>query len=247
MTEEERIRYSRNMLLANVGEAGQQHLMDARVLIVGAGGLGSPVSLYLAAAGIGTIGIIDGDNVDLTNLQRQVIHFSKDVETPKVESAKKKVLELNPNIKVEAIKGLFDLSNAKELVSRYDFIVDATDNFDAKFLINDTCVELGKPFVHGSLLRWEGNAFTYVPGSACYRCIYPTPPEEGTVPSSSQAGVIGAIAGMVGTAQAAEVVKYFTGAGELLTNQLLHFDALTMTFTKIKIKKRDKCSVCKGR
>ncbi len=243
-TEDDLIRYSRHILLQDVGVEGQEKIREARVLVVGAGGLGAPVALYLAAAGIGTIGIIDGDVVDLSNLQRQVIHFTKDVGIAKVESAKEKMIAINPTITVNTYKDLLMADNALDLVKEYDFIVDGTDNFPVKFLINDACVMAGKPFSHGGILRFEGQTFTHVPGSSCYRCMFNAPPPPNLVPTCSQAGVLGAIAGMLGTIQAAETLKYFTGVGELLTNRLLTFNAKTMDFRKVNIRKRTNCPLC---
>ena len=238
-SEEELLRYSRHILLQDVGVEGQEKINNAKVLVVGAGGLGAPVSLYLAAAGVGTIGIIDGDVVDLSNLQRQVIHFTKDVDTPKVLSAKEKMLAINPNIKVNAIQDLLMADNAFDIIKEYDFVVDGTDNFPVKFLINDACVMAGKPFSHGGILRFEGQTFTHVPGSACYRCLFGAPPPPNAVPTCSQAGVLGAIAGMLGTIQAAETLKYITGVGELLT-----FNAKTMDFRKINTRHSSHCKLC---
>ena len=213
-TEEQIQRYSRHILLQDVGVEGQEKIMNARVLVVGAGGLGAPVALYLAAAGIGTIGIVDADVVDLSNLQRQVIHFTKDVGVPKVKSAEEKIKAINPDV------------------------------FPVKFLINDACVMAGKPFSHGGILRFNGQTFTHLPGTACYRCMFKEPPPVGAVPTCSQAGVLGAIAGMLGTIQAAETLKYFTGIGELLTNRLLTFDAKTMQFSTVPVRHRDSCAIC---
>ena len=213
-------------------------------LIIGAGGLGAPVALYLAAAGVGTIGIVDGDVVDLSNLQRQVIHFTADVGVPKVESAKAKMLAINPNVKVNTYREFLMADNALDIISDYDFIVDGTDNFPVKFLINDACVKAGKPFSHGGILRFEGQTFTHLPGTACYRCLFKSPPPANAVPTCSQAGVLGAIAGMLGTIQAAETLKYLTGVGELLTDRLLTFNAKTMEFRKIKTRRQDNCPVC---
>lgn len=243
-TEEELQRYSRHILLQDVGVEGQEKIHSGKVLVVGAGGLGSPVALYLAAAGVGTIGIVDGDVVDLSNLQRQIIHFTPDVGRPKVESAKEKIEQLNPNVKVITHKEFLMADNALDIVKDYDFVVDATDNFPVKFLINDACVMAGKPFSHGGILRFEGQTFTHLPGTACYRCLFPAPPPANAVSTCSQAGVLGAIAGMLGTIQAAEVLKYLTGVGELLTDRLLSFNARTMDFRTIKTKRHDGCPLC---
>ena len=243
-TEEQIQRYSRHILLQDVGVEGQEKIMDASVLVVGAGGLGAPVSLYLAAAGIGRIGIVDADTVDLSNLQRQVIHFTKDVGVAKVESAKEKIQAINPDVKVDTHHEFLDSSNALDIISDYDFIVDGTDNFPVKFLINDACVMAGKPFSHGGILRFNGQTFTHLPGTACYRCMFKEPPPPGAVPTCSQAGVLGAIAGMLGTIQAAETLKYFTGVGQLLTDRLLTFDAKTMQFRTTPVRRRESCPVC---
>lgn len=243
-TEDDLVRYSRHILLQDVGVEGQERIGQGRVLIVGAGGLGAPVALYLAAAGVGTIGIVDGDVVDLSNLQRQVIHFTKDVGTPKVLSAKEKIEAINPNVKVNTYQEFLMADNAQDIIKDYDFVVDGTDNFPVKFLINDACVMAGKPFSHGGILRFEGQTFTHLPGTACYRCMFNSPPPAGSVPTCSQAGVLGAIAGMLGTIQAAEVLKYLTGVGELLSNQLLTFNAKTMDFRKVKVHRNSRCPLC---
>ncbi|MBP5502068.1 MAG: HesA/MoeB/ThiF family protein [Bacteroidales bacterium] len=243
-TEEELNRYSRHILLKDVGVEGQEKIKNAKVLVVGAGGLGSPVILYLAAAGIGTIGIIDGDVVDISNLQRQVIHTTADINRYKAESAKEKAERINPHVKVVIYKDFLRAENALDIIKDYDFVVDGTDNFPVKFLINDACVMAGKPFSHGGILRFDGQTFTHKPGCACYRCIFNAPPPKDLVPTCSQAGVLGAIAGMLGTIQAAEVLKYFTGAGELLTDKLLTFNAKTMDFRKINVHRRDTCPIC---
>jgi len=246
-TEEQIQRYSRHILLQDVGVEGQEKINNGKVLIVGAGGLGAPIALYLAAAGVGTIGIIDGDVVDLSNLQRQVIHFTPDVNKPKVISAKEKINLINPDVKVITYQKLLTAENVLEIIQDYDFVVDGTDNFPVKFLINDACVIAKKPFSHGGILRFDGQTLTYVPGSACYRCLFHSPPPPNAVPTCSQAGVLGAIAGMLGTIQAAEVLKYLTGVGDLLTNRLLTFNAKTMEFRTIKSKPDYNCPVCGDR
>ena len=243
-TEQQIERYSRHILLQDVGVEGQEKIHDARVLVIGAGGLGAPVSLYLAAAGVGRIGIVDADVVDLSNLQRQVIHFTADVGKPKVDSAKDKMLAINPDVKVDTYQTWLDSSNALDIIKEYDFIIDGTDNFPVKFLINDACVMAGKPFSHGGILRFTGQTFTHLPGTACYRCMFKEPPPPGAVPTCSQAGVLGAIAGMLGTIQAAEALKYIIGIGELLTDRLLTFDAKTMLFRTVSVKKSAKCPIC---
>lgn len=243
-TEEELNRYSRHILLQDVGVEGQEKIREGKVLVIGAGGLGAPVAMYLAAAGVGTIGIVDGDVVDLSNLQRQIIHTTPDVDKWKVESAKETINAINPHVKVETHREFLEAANALDIIKEYDFVVDGTDNFPVKFLINDACIKAGKPFSHGGILRFEGQTFTHIPGTACYRCLFKTPPPPGAVPTCSQAGVLGAIAGMLGTIQAAETLKYLTGVGELLTNKLLTFNAKTMDFRKINVRKTDKCPIC---
>lgn len=243
-TEEQLKRYSRHILLQDVGVEGQERIRDAKVLVVGAGGLGSPVCLYLAAAGIGRIGIVDGDVVDLSNLQRQVIHFTADLGTPKVKSAAAKMKAINPDVRVDAYQEFLDSTNALQLIREYDFVVQCTDNFPSKFLVNDACVMEGKPFSHGGILGFEGQTFTHLPGTACYRCMFKEPPPAGAVPTCAQAGVLGAIAGMMGTIQAAETLKYVTGAGELLTDRLMCFDARTMQFQSIIVSRPDSCPIC---
>ncbi len=244
MNEQQIERYSRHIILSNVGVEGQEKILDGKVLIIGAGGLGSPVALYLAAAGVGTIGIIDGDVVDRTNLQRQVIHFTPDIGKPKVISAKEKILLMNPDIKVNAYQDLVVASNIRDYISEYDFIIDGTDNFPTKFLINDACVLSGKAFSHGGIIRFSGQTMTYTPGNACYRCLFHKPPPKGSVPSCSQAGVLGAIAGMLGTIQAAEALKYLTRTGELLTNKLYYFDTLKNEYRTVNVKRAEDCPVC---
>jgi adenylyltransferase/sulfurtransferase len=244
-TEEQLERYSRHILLDDVGVDGQEKLLQAKVLIVGAGGLGCPAALYLAAAGVGTIGIIDSDTVEISNLQRQIAHFTKDINVSKVDSAAEKMKAINPDITVRTYKDYLCADNITKIIEGYDFIIDGTDNFPTKFLVNDACVFLGIPFSHGGILRFNGQTMTVIPGqTACYRCSFRTPPPPDAVPSCAQAGVLGAIAGMLGTIQAAEALKYITGVGELLTNGLLTFDARTMAFRKITLKRQDKCQLC---
>ncbi len=244
-TEEQLERYSRHILLKDVGVEGQKRLMSGKVLIIGAGGLGAPAALYLAAAGVGTLGIVDGDKVELSNLQRQIIHFAEDVSIAKVVSATQKVQALNPDVKVNAIQEHVCASNICDIIRGYDFIIDGTDNFAAKFLINDACVMEKIPFSHGGILRFTGQTMTILPGqSACYRCIFSAPPPRNAVPTCSQAGVLGAIAGMLGTIQAAEALKFLAKIGTLLTNRLLTFDALEMDFRKVVLHKQANCRVC---
>lgn len=238
-------RYSRHIILQDVGIEGQQKLAEAKILVVGAGGLGSPALLYLAAAGIGTLGIADGDTLDLSNLQRQVIHFTADIGKPKVISAKEKIEQLNPDVDVRLHHGMLTAANIMEIVKEYDFVIDGTDNFPTKFLVNDACVLAGVPYSHGGILRFSGQTFTVRPKkSACYRCIFVEPPPVGAVPTCSQAGVIGVIAGILGTLQANEAIKFVLGKGALLTDRLLTFDALNTKFREVKLKQNPNCPVC---
>ena len=238
-------RYSRHIILKEVGGKGQQKLLDARVLIIGAGGLGAPIALYLAAAGVGTIGIADADDVDLSNLQRQVIHFTPDIGKPKVVSAREKIEAINPDVRVRTYQEWISAANIREIIEEYDFVVDGTDNFAAKFLINDACVLAGKPYSHGGILQFVGQTITVLPGqSTCYRCIFPTPPPKDAIPTCSQAGVIGVLPGVIGSLQATEAIKYILGTGDLLTGRLLTYDALRMKFREVPINRNSRCPVC---
>lgn len=244
-TEEQLERYSRHILLKDVGIEGQIKILESKVIIIGAGGLGAPIALYLAAAGVGTLGIVDGDTVELSNLQRQIIHFTKDVSKLKVKSAEEKINDLNPDVTVKTIKEHVFAHNIREIIRGYDFVIDGTDNFAAKFLINDACVMEKIPYSHGGILRFTGQTMTILPGgSACYRCVFSAPPPKNAVPTCSQAGVLGAIAGMLGTIQAAEALKFITGAGTLLKDKLLTFDALDMNFRNVKLRRRTDCPIC---
>ncbi|MDR1546629.1 MAG: molybdopterin-synthase adenylyltransferase MoeB [Deltaproteobacteria bacterium] len=238
-------RYSRNVILKEIGVKGQKKLLAGKVLIVGAGGLGAPAAMYLAAAGVGVLGLADADRVDLSNLQRQIIHATPDVGKPKVASARETIQALNPDVEVRTLEGLVQADNVLELVADYDFVIDGTDNFPAKFLINDACVLAGKPFSHAGIIRFKGQTTTWVPGQgACYRCLFVAPPPPDAVPTCRQAGVVGALAGVLGSLQAMEAVKYLTGVGQLLTGRLLTFDALSMDFRTIKVARRPNCAVC---
>ena len=244
-TEEQITRYSRHILLPEVGGKGQKKLANAKIFVVGAGGLGSPVALYLAAAGIGTIGLIDSDVVDMSNLQRQVLHHTHDVGRSKVLSAKEKIEALNPDVKVETYEARFGSDNALDLIKPYDVVIDGVDNFPAKFLINDACYFAEKPLVHGGILRFEGRVFSILPKqSACYRCIFKQPPPAGLVPSCQEAGIIGAVAGIIGTIQATEAVKIVLGIGQPLTDRILDFDAQKTQFREIKTKRNSQCILC---
>ncbi|MDR1758077.1 MAG: HesA/MoeB/ThiF family protein [Bacteroidales bacterium] len=234
-------RYSRHILLQEIGGEGQEKICRAKVLVIGAGGLGAPVIYYLAAAGVGTIGVVDGDKVELSNLQRQILHFTSDVGTDKTLSAKEKIQLLNPDTRVETFHAYLTAGNARDILKNYDFVVECTDNFEAKYLVNDTCILLRKPFSIGGISRFEGQTLTVLSGTACYRCLYPEPPDPNNAPSCSRAGVLGAIAGMLGTIQATEVLKYITGTGTLLTNRLLTFDAKRMAFLTLKLAPNSHC------
>lgn len=246
MTDEQIERYSRHIILKEVGVKGQKKLLNAKVLIVGAGGLGAPCAMYLAAAGVGTIGIVDADEVDLSNLQRQIIHQTADIGKPKVQSAKETMEAMNPDVKVVIYHEFLDSSNIMDIIKDYDFIIDGTDNFPAKFLINDACVMAKKPFCHAGIIRFKGQLMTYIPGEGpCYRCVFKNPPPKDAVPTCKQAGVIGAMGGVIGSLQAMEAIKYIIGVGQNLVGRLLTYNALTNDFHSIKLPKPDgKCPVC---
>lgn len=245
-SDEQLERYSRHIILKEIGVKGQKKLLNAKVLIIGAGGLGAPAAMYLAAAGVGTIGIVDADEVDLSNLQRQIIHSTEDIGKPKVQSAKETMNKMNPDVKVNTYHEFVTSENVMDLIKDYDFVIDGTDNFPAKFLINDACVMAEKPFSHAGIIRFKGQLMTYVPGEGpCYRCVFKNPPPKDAVPTCKQAGVVGAMGGVIGSLQAMEAVKYITGVGELLTGSLLTFDAVKMHFHKVKLPKADgSCAVC---
>ncbi|MBO6130189.1 MAG: molybdopterin-synthase adenylyltransferase MoeB [Pseudobutyrivibrio sp.] len=246
MTDEQIERYSRHIILKEVGAKGQKKLLQASVLIIGAGGLGAPAAMYLAAAGVGKIGIVDADEVDLSNLQRQIIHSTADIGKPKVKSAKETMNAMNPDVEVVTYHRFVDSTNIRELIREYDFIIDGTDNFPAKFLINDACVMEKKPFSHAGIIRFKGQLMTYVPGQGpCYRCVFKNPPPKDAVPTCKQAGVIGAMGGVIGSLQAMEAIKYIVGVGSLLTGHLLTYDAVNQEFRKIKLPgDTSKCPVC---
>jgi molybdopterin-synthase adenylyltransferase len=247
LSTEEKERYARHLMLDEVGEAGQERLRAGRVLVIGAGGLGSPAALYLAAAGVGTIGVADGDRVELSNLQRQVIHGSTDLGRAKVESARDRMLEINPGVRVECIGERLTAENIAEFMGRYDFVLDATDNFEAKFLINDACLAAGVSYSHGGILRYKGQTMTVLPGkSTCYRCIFPEPPEAEVALSCSRAGVLGVLPGVIGVIQATEAIKFLLGIGELLTSRLLTYDALTLRFREVALGRNPDCPACGG-
>ncbi|MCB0062418.1 MAG: molybdopterin-synthase adenylyltransferase MoeB [Caldilineaceae bacterium] len=252
LTEEQRIRYSRHTLLNEVGEAGQIKLLDAKVLLIGAGGLGSPAAMYLAAAGVGTLGIVDFDTVDVSNLQRQLLHGNKDVGRPKVESARDRLLDINPDVNVIPHREPITSHNAMEIIRDYDIVLNGSDNFPTRYLVNDACQFLGKPLVDASIFMFEGQVTVYQPadasqgieGGPCYRCLYPDPPPPGEVPSCAEAGVLGVLPGIVGSIQAIEAIKLILGIGESLVGRLLMIDTLDMTFRTLKVRRNPECPVC---
>ena len=238
-------RYSRHILLRGVGGKGQERLLAGRVLIVGAGGLGSPAAMYLAAAGVGTLGIVDDDVVDISNLQRQVLHGTGDVGRLKVDSARETLEALNPDVSVQTHALRFDAAHALDLIADYDLIIDGTDNFDSKFLIADACHLGQKPYVHAGVLRYEGQLITVIPGqTTCYRCIFQSPPPTGAVPTCAEAGVLGVLPGVIGGLQATEALKFLLGQGDLLTDALLTYDALALSFRRVTVKRNPRCPLC---
>ncbi len=245
LTSEEIGRYSRHLILPEVGVEGQRRLKAARVLLGGTGGLGAPLGMYLAAAGVGTLGVVDFDTVDASNLQRQIIHGTRDVGRPKIASATDRIKDINPNVNVEAFETRLTSRNALEIVRGFDVVVDGTDNFPTRYLVNDACVLLGKPNVYGSIFRFEGQASVFgVKGGPCYRCLYPEPPPPGLVPSCAEGGVLGVLPGIVGTIQANETIKLILGDGEPLVGRLLLFDAWKMKFRELKLRRNAACPVC---
>ena len=254
LNDAQRDRYSRHLLLPEVGEAGQAKLLKSKVLLIGAGGLGSPAALYLAAAGVGTLGLVDADTVDASNLQRQILHATSRVGVSKVESAQKVLADLNPDVKVVGYKERVDSSNVDRLFSEYDVIVDGTDNFPTRYLVNDASVFLGKPVVHGSIFRFDGQLTTFVPPKAaktlgieagpCYRCLYPEPPPPHLAPSCQEAGVLGILPGVIGVLQATEAIKLLLGRGDPLVGRLLTYDSLKMKFRELKLRRDPNCIVC---
>jgi adenylyltransferase/sulfurtransferase len=245
LTVDEVRRYSRHLIIPDVAMAGQQRLMNAKVLCVGAGGLGSPALMYLAAAGIGTIGIVEFDTVDESNLQRQIIHGQSDIGKSKAQSAKEKISEINPYVQVITHEVRLDNSNVKEIFSQYDIIVDGTDNFATRYLVNDACVLLKKPYVWGSIYRFDGQASVFwAEYGPCYRCLYPEPPPPGMVPSCAEGGVLGVLCATIGSIQTTEAIKVITGVGEPMIGSLMIYDALEMSFRKIKVRKDPNCPLC---
>jgi adenylyltransferase/sulfurtransferase len=238
-------RYSRHLVLPEVGREGQERLKEARVLVVGAGGLGAPLALYLAAAGVGTLGLVDFDVVDFSNLQRQILYGEPDVGRPKLEAAARRLGQVNPHVHLELHETRLDRDNALDLMAGYDVISDGTDNFATRYLVNDACALLGKPNVHGSILRFEGQASVFwAARGPCYRCLFPDPPPPGTVPSCAEGGVLGALPGIIGSIQAMETIKLLLGVGETLLGRLLVFDGLAMDFRSLKLRKDPDCPLC---
>jgi len=246
LTSEERARYSRHLIMPEVTLAGQRRLKAARVLCIGAGGLGSPAALYLAAAGVGTLGLVDADHVELSNLQRQLLHGSADVGRPKLDSARDRIRDVNPHIDLQLYPTRFVAENAREMVADYDVVIDGSDNFPTRYLSSDVCVFAGKPNIYGSVFRFDGQASVFAPhlGGPCYRCLFPEPPTAGTVPNCAEAGVFGVLPGVVGMLQAIEAIKLILGLGDSLLGRLLHFDALKMKFREFKLRRDPECPVC---
>ena len=245
-SEDEVRRYARHIILPGIGGDGQRRLKEARVLVIGAGGLGSPAAMYLAAAGVGTIGLVDFDQVELSNLQRQLLHDTDDVGRPKVESAGDRLNDLNPNVNVIPHRVLLSSENAFEVLEPYDVVVDGTDNFPVRYLVNDACQMLGKPLVYGSIYQWEGQASVFLPGqeTPCYRCLFPEPPPPGTVPSCAEGGVFGVLPGIIGSIQAVEAIKLVLDVGETLAGSLVLYDAMRNEFTSVKLRWDPDCPVC---
>ena len=244
MTPDQVQRYSRHIIMDQVGSQGQRKLLASKVLIVGAGGLGSPSAVYLALAGVGTVGIVDFDVVDISNLQRQILHQHADIGRPKVVSAEETLHAYNPDVNVRIHEAPMTSENAIEIISQYDIVVNGVDNFPTRYLVNDACYFLNKPLVDGSILMFDGQATVYLPGQGCYRCLFPTPPPPGAVPNCSEAGVLGAMTGLVGSIQATETLKLLLGIGESLASRLLLIDALSMDFRTVKIRQNPKCPLC---
>ena len=237
-------RYSRHIIMGDVGSAGQRKLIQSKALIIGAGGLGSPSAVYLALAGVGTIGIVDFDVVELSNLQRQILHHTGDVRTSKVESAKDNIKSYNPDVNVVLHDVRLESDNAMDIISQYDLVIHGADNFATRYLVNDACYLLNKTLVDGSILIFDGQATVFLPGEGCYRCLFPEPPPPGMVPNCAEAGVLGALTGLVGSIQATEALKQFIGIGDSLSSRLLLIDALSMTFREVKLKRNPSCPLC---
>ena len=244
LTPEQVKRYSRHIIMGDVGSKGQRTLMGSKALIIGAGGLGSPSAIYLALAGVGTVGIVDFDVVELSNLQRQVLHHTADVGRPKVQSAIDNIKSYNPDVNVVVHETRLESDNAMEIIDQYDLVINGADNFATRYLVNDACYLQNKPLVDGSILIFDGQATVCLPGEGCYRCLFPSPPPPGMLPNCAEAGVLGALTGLVGSIQATEALKYFLGIGESLSSRLLLVDALSMTFREVRLKKNPNCPLC---
>jgi len=244
-TDEQIERYSRHIILPEVGGSGQQKMLEARILLLGAGGLGSPAAYYLAAAGIGNLGIVDFDRVDLSNLQRQIIHSTERIGMLKTESAKKTIEALNPDVNISLYNERLDSSNIMNLIEDYDYIVDGSDNFPTRYLVNDACIMRNKTLIHGSIYRFEGQVTVFKPGDGpCYRCLYPEPPPPGMVPNCQEGGVLGVLAGVIGNLQVVEVLKLVLGIGKTLVGKLIIYDALNTEFRNLRLRKDENCPIC---
>ena len=237
-------RYSRHIIMGDVGSKGQRALMQSKALIIGAGGLGSPSAIYLSLAGVGTVGIVDFDVVELSNLQRQVLHHTNDVGRPKVQSALDNIKAYNPDVNVVLHETRLESDNAMDIIEQYDLVINGADNFATRYLVNDACYLLNKPLVDGSILIFDGQATVFLPGQGCYRCLFPSPPPPGMVPNCAEAGVLGALTGLVGSIQATEALKHFLGIGESLSSRLLLIDALSMSFREVRLKRNPNCPLC---
>ena len=244
LTPEQVKRYSRHIIMGDVGSSGQRKLMQAKALIVGAGGLGSPSAVYLALAGVGTVGIVDFDVVDLSNLQRQILHHTNDVGRPKLQSARDNIHAYNPDVNVVMHEARLESDNAMDIIGQYDLVINGADNFATRYLVNDACYLLGKPLVDGSILIFDGQSTVFMPGQGCYRCLFPSPPPPGMVPNCAEAGVLGALTGLVGSIQATEALKLILGIGESLSSRLVLIDALSMSFREVKLKRNPECPLC---
>lgn len=248
MNQEELVRYSRNIKLPEIGEVGQEKLLASKVLVIGAGGLGSPILLYLAASGIGTIGVIDNDKIELSNLQRQIIHETSDIKRNKAESAADAIHDLNPDVKLEVMNFRLDEKNAAEIIKKYDIVADGSDNAETRFLVNDTCFHEKKTLVSGAINRFDGQVYTFKPylgnGHPCYCCLYPEIPPAGTIPTCSESGILSPVAGVIGSLQAAEIIKELLGVGESLSGFMLKYDALAVKIQKTSLPKDKSCKLC---
>ena len=244
LTPEQVKRYSRHIIMGDVGSKGQRALLQSKALIVGAGGLGSPSAIYLALAGVGTIGIVDFDVVEISNLQRQILHHTADIGRSKLDSARDNIKAYNPGVNVVGHETRLESHNAREIISQYDLVINGADNFATRYLVNDACYLEGKPLVDGSILIFDGQATVFMPGEGCYRCLFPSPPPPGMVPNCAEAGVLGALTGLVGSIQATEALKLLLGIGESLSSRLLLIDALSMSFREVRLKKNPSCPLC---